>query len=259
MNPESPTVSHTASDGSAPEASAAPTAQESLNTNAAVETPPSGAKKAVHGGFTLAVSNQVATLPLEAIVSDADYRIRDASEVEDIAGLATDIARAGQLFPIDVLGGRHDGRYVVVCGFRRVAALNFLQRENVVARVHIGLSDGEALLMAVTAAIHGRGVHAPRLAEVRAQLEAQGRMTPAVADMVARLSGGDLNLGPEHLEEEVDADDLASDVTRRLGQINQELSLLADAFGELGHERKRELIRQLEYSAELVEFLRSLG
>ena len=70
------------------------------------------------------------------------------------------------------------------------------------------------------------------------------------------LAVGD-DLSPESVEEEVDADELAADVTVRLGQANQDLSLLADVFNELDEGRREELLKQLRYSAELVAFLES--
>ena len=68
------------------------------------------------------------------------------------------------------------------------------------------------------------------------------------------LSSGD-ELAPEQVEEEVDADELAADVTVRLGQCNQDLSLLADVFAELDPARREELLNQLRYAVDLVAFL----
>jgi hypothetical protein len=73
--------------------------------------------------------------------------------------------------------------------------------------------------------------------------------------MFEKALATDSELGPEELEEEVDADELAGDVSVRLGQCNQDLSLLADVFAELEDEKKDELLRQLRYSADLVTFL----
>jgi ParB family transcriptional regulator, chromosome partitioning protein len=70
----------------------------------------------------------------------------------------------------------------------------------------------------------------------------------------------DEGLAPEEApgeegEEEIDADELAGDVTVRLAQANQDLSLLAEVFADLDPERRRALLEQLKYSSELVEFL----
>ena len=77
--------------------------------------------------------------------------------------------------------------------------------------------------------------------------------------MLDKALAEDDGLAPEEYaegeEEEVDADELAADVTARLGEINQDLSLLADVFGDLEGVRREELLKQLKYSSQLVEFL----
>jgi|APLak6261679142_1056127.scaffolds.fasta_scaffold00016_114 hypothetical protein len=197
-----------------------------------------------------------ALIPLERLDEDPSFLVRDAAELEDVAGLATDIARLGQLFPIDVRL-RPPDRFQVITGFRRVAALRFLQREKVLARLHTDLSDADATLMSLASAIHSKNVGPEALTAVRASLEEAGRLAPAARDMLDKaLSSGD-DLAPESVEEEVDADELAADVTVRLGQCNQDLSLLADVFGDLDEGRKEELLKQLRYSVDLVAFLES--
>lgn len=197
-----------------------------------------------------------ALLPLERVDEDFTFLVRSAAELEDVAALATDLARLGQLFPIDVRLVAPD-RFQVITGFRRVAALKFLQREKVLARLHTDLSDADATLMALADAIHGKSVGADALAAFRDALEASGKLSPSARDMLVKALAGEDGLAPENVEEEVDADELAGDVTTRLGQINQDLSLLADVFAELDTERRDELLRQLKYSADLVAFLES--
>lgn len=197
-----------------------------------------------------------ALIPLDRIDEDSDFLVRDAAELEDIAGLATDIARLGQLFPIDVRL-RPPDRFQVITGFRRVAALRFLQREKVLARLHTDLSDSDSMLMSLASAIHSRNVGAEALSALQTALEESGRLSPSARDMLEKaLSSGD-DLSPESVEEEVDADELAADVTVRLGQANQDLSLLADVFSDLEEGRREELLKQLRYSSELVAFLES--
>lgn len=197
-----------------------------------------------------------ALIPLDRIDEDADFLIRSEAELEDIAALATDLARLGQLFPIDVRLVPPD-RFQVITGFRRVAALRFLQREKVLARLHTDLSDADSLLMSLASAIHSKNVGVEALTSLRETLEAEGRLSPSARDMLEKALAGDDNLAPESVEEEVDADELAADVTMRLGQINQDLSLLADVFADLDEERREELLKQLRYSSELVAFLES--
>ncbi len=175
----------------------------------------------------------------------------------DLSLLATDLARLGQLFPIDVRPSSPD-RYQVICGYRRVAALKFLQRDQVLARVHQNLSDEDALLMALASAIHGVSASRDELASFRGVLEGEGRLSTAVVQMLDKALAVDSGLAPETVEEEVEADELAADVAVRLGDINQDLALLAEVFASLDPSRKDELLRQLRYSAELVAYLEGL-
>ncbi len=195
-----------------------------------------------------------ALIALDRLDEDATFKVRDEG---DVSRLATDLARVGQLFPIDVRAMGAD-RFQVVSGFRRLAALRFLHREFVLARVHAELSDEDAQLMALAAAIHAEPVAREQLEQVREDLEAAGRMFPAVRDMLEKALQDDDNLAPESPEtgeDEVDADELASDVSQRLGAINQELSMLADVFGSLEASRRAELLMQLRYSSDLVAYL----
>ncbi len=146
-------------------------------------------------------------------------------------------------------------RLQIVSGFRRVEALRFLQREKVVARLHTGLTDDDATLMSLAAAIHSRSVEPEALSAVRQSLHSAGRLTAAARDMLDKALATESSLAPENVDEEVDADELAGDVTMRLGQCNQDLSLLADVFEELDGERRNALLEQLRYSVELVTFL----
>jgi hypothetical protein len=197
-----------------------------------------------------------ALIPLERVDEDGSFLVRNEAELEDVAGLATDIARLGQLYPIDVRL-RPPDRFQIITGFRRVAALRFLQREKVLARLHTDVSDADATLMSLASAIHSKNVGVDALQATRTALEEAGRLPPAARDMLDKaLSSGD-DLAPEQVEEEVDADELAADVTVRLGQCNQDLSLLADVFAELDDGRRQELLTQLRYSVELVAFLES--
>lgn len=193
-------------------------------------------------------------LPLEKLVDDSAFRLRPEG---DVSGLATDIARLGQLFPVDVRPAGED-RYQLVCGFRRVAALRFLKRDAVQARVHLGLSDEDALLLSLAEAIHATPVESEVLEAKRDELEAQGRLSAAVRDMLEKALATEDTLAPEGVEEEIDADELAADVSQRLGAINQDLSLLADVFAALDESRKAELLMQLRYSSQLVAYLEGL-
>lgn len=202
-----------------------------------------------------------AMVSLERVDADEAFRLRP--DDGDVSGLATDLARLGQLFPVD-LRLKPPDRFQVITGFRRVAALRFLQRDKVLARLHTDLSDEDALLMSLAEAIHAHAVPREALIEALARFESQGRMTPTVKDMLEKALETEDGLAPEEApgeegdddeEEEIDADELAGDVTVRLAQANQDLSLLADVFADLEPERRRALLEQLRYSSDLVAFL----
>jgi hypothetical protein len=197
-----------------------------------------------------------AHIPLERIDEDTTFQVRP---VGDLSALATDLARLGQLFPVDVRFKPPD-RFQIISGFRRVAALRFLKRDRVLARLHTDLSDEDALLMALASAMNASPVSREDLEAKRAQLEAEGRLTPIARDMFEKALATDDSLAPETVEEEeeVDADELAAEATQRLVDINQDLALLADVFADLDETRKQELITQLRYSADLVAWLESL-
>jgi ParB family chromosome partitioning protein len=197
---------------------------------------------------------RMATLSVDQVEDDATFRIRPEGE---ISKLATDVARLGQLFPVDVRAVGEE-RYQIICGFRRVAALRFLKRDKVQARIHTGLSDEDALLLALAAAIHASPVGREDLESMRDRLEAAGRLSAATRDMLEKALATEDSLAPESMEEEVDADELAADAAQRLGVLNQDLSLLADVFNSLDESRRAELLMQLRYSAELVAYLEGL-
>ena len=195
-----------------------------------------------------------AHIPLERIDEDTTFQIRAVGE---LSALATDLARLGQLLPVDVRFKPPD-RFQIISGFRRVAALRFLKRDRVLARLHTDLSDEDALLMALASAIHASPVSEEDLRAQRARLEADGRLTPIARDMLDKALAPDDSLAPELVEQEVDADELAVEATQRLVDINQDLALLADVFSDLDETRKQELLTQLRYSSDLVAWLEKL-
>ncbi|WP_434380216.1 ParB N-terminal domain-containing protein [Melittangium boletus] len=195
-----------------------------------------------------------AHIPLERIDEDTSLQVRPVGE---LTALATDLARLGQLSPVDVRFKPPD-RFQIISGFRRVAALRFLKRDRVLARLHTDLSDEDALLMALASAIHASPVDREDLEAQRARLESEGRLTPIARDMLDKALATDDALAPETVEEEVDADELAVEATQRLVDINQDLALLADVFSDLDETRKQELLTQLRYSSDLVAWLERL-
>ncbi len=190
-----------------------------------------------------------ALLSLEELDGDDAFRLREEG---DVSRLAQDIARLGQLFPVDV---RVRGeRFQLVCGHRRVAALRFLQRDKVLARIHSELSDEDALLVALADGLDAVPLSPDELGALRERLAKEGRLGPAASDMLEQALGGG-ELSPEGPEQEIDADELALSLTQQLGDANQDLALLLPVFGALEDDIKAELLTQLRYAAELVAYL----
>lgn len=194
-------------------------------------------------------------IPLAALEDDTTFQLRPEG---DLDRLAMDLARLGQAFPVDVRPGEDTGRFQLITGFRRVAALRFLQRTSVLVRVHTRLTDDDALLLALASALHGSSPTPEELAGIEARLEQEGRLSAAARDMLGRARAPDDGLAPESVEsegeQEVDADELASELTARMGEMNQDLALLAPVFDALEPGRRAELLQQLRYAAELVAY-----
>jgi len=191
---------------------------------------------------------------LEQLDEDDTCQLRPAG---DVGRLAMDLARLGQAFPVDLRRREGTDRFQLVSGFRRVAALRFLRRTSVLARVHARLPDEDALLVALAGVLHAVSPTPEELAELEARLEQEGRLTAAARDMLGRARETDQPLAPESVEgaeEEVDADELAAELTARMAELNQDLSLLAPVFDALEPGRRAELLQQLRYASELVAY-----
>jgi len=191
---------------------------------------------------------------LDLIDGDDTFQLRPAGDVDR---LAMDLARLGQAFPVDVRLVEGTDRFQLVSGFRRVAALRFLRRTSVLARVHARLPDEDALLVALAGILHAAAPAPEELEAIEARLEREGRLSAAARDMLGRASATDDGLAPESVggdEEEIDADELAAGLTARLGELNQDLALLAPVFDALEPGQRAELLQQLRYAAELVAY-----
>lgn len=252
---ENPTVPAAGEAAPAPEA----TASEAAGATEAAEAAEAAAPQEPTPHELKRIHPAPAHIALDRVDDDVSFKIRDEG---DISALAMDIARLGQIFPVD-LRLKPPDRFQVITGFRRVAALRFLHRERVLARLHVDLSDEDAALIALAEAIHSEPVSRDELTGMRERLESKGWLSAAARDMLEKALAEGEELAPEDApqegEEEVDADELAADVALRLGQINQDLSLLADVFADLDEERRQMLLEQLRYSAQLVAFLEGGG
>jgi hypothetical protein len=219
---------------------------------------------AVHRHFTAP-----ALIPLDRVDDDRAFLVRSPAELEDVASLATDLARLGQLFPIDVRVQGPD-RFQIISGFRRVAALRFLQRDTVLARLHTDLPDEDAQLMALASAIHGRAIEAGALLAVRERLEASGRLSDTARTMLDKALETESQLGPEEVDgpevpqgqaaaedEEVIPTELAWDITKRLAVVSEELGELSkpEFWSEVEPEARAALLQQLSYFADLGRWL----
>ena len=191
---------------------------------------------------------------LDQVDEDDAFQLRPAG---DVGRLAMDLARLGQAFPVDVRVRPGTDRYQLVSGFRRVAALRFLHRTAVLARVHAQLSDEDALLVALAGILHAAAPTDEELEGIAARLDQEGRLSAAAADMLDRARAPEDDLAPESVEsdeEEIDADELAAALTARMGELNQDLSVLAPVFDALEPGQRAELLQQLRYAAELVAY-----
>src|SRR5262249_43417380 len=96
-------------------------------------------------------------IALDALDEDETVQLRPAGDAgrRGVGSRAMDLARLGQAFPVDVRRREGTDRFQLVAGFRRVAALRFLQRPSVLARIHASLSDEDALLVALAGVLHG--------------------------------------------------------------------------------------------------------
>ncbi|HVP59579.1 MAG TPA: ParB/RepB/Spo0J family partition protein [Myxococcaceae bacterium] len=239
--------------GEAPSSPEALDADGSLAADTAMPTLPPRVEPAPAPRLERPPETEERLISLDALDEDHTFQLRSAG---DVGRLAMDLARLGQAFPVDVRQREGTDRYQLVAGFRRVAALRFLQRTSVLARVHARLSDEDALLVALAGVLHGAAPTPEELAGLEARLAEEGRLSAAARDMLDRAQATDDGLAPESAggEEEVDADELASELTGRMGELNQDLALLAPVFDALEPGRRAELLQQLRYVAELVAY-----
>lgn len=120
-------------------------------------------------------------LNLEELDPDETFRLR---EVGDVSSLAQSIAQVGQISPAEVrLSG---GRYQLVTGFRRVAALKMLLRKRILVRVHRDLSEREAALLAAADAIDTRSLELEELKALEALYRRREWATPALQELIGR-------------------------------------------------------------------------
>jgi ParB-like chromosome segregation protein Spo0J len=191
-------------------------------------------------------------VPLAMVEEDETFKLREEG---DVAGLATSIARVGQFVPIDV---RPRGDKVqVITGFRRLEALRMLQRDQVLARMHEGMSDAEALVFALAQGLEQHALDREEVEALRDRLEAEGRLGAQAKGLIeAALVVPGSDLEPESgVSEEVDLDELAADLEQRFSGISADFAAITDLWDELEEGPKAALLDQLRYYAELHDYL----
>ncbi|MHB8417183.1 MAG: ParB/RepB/Spo0J family partition protein [Myxococcales bacterium] len=187
-------------------------------------------------------------LPLEQIEEDATFRLRPEG---DVAGLAQSLAREGQLLPVEVRL-RGPGRWQLVTGFRRVAALRLLRREQVLARLHDELGDEEALSLALADDLARRELGRDELEALRARLREQGRYGPAVQEILECALG---EAPPPPEPEELDLDVFSRELAGRLEAISLDLASVYEAWRDVEPTVREQIRTQLGYGRDLLPFL----
>ncbi len=187
-------------------------------------------------------------LPLDQIEADDTFRLRPEG---DVAGLAQSLAREGQLLPVEVRL-RGPGRWQLVAGFRRVAALRLLRRDKVLARLHDDLGDHEALVLALADDLARRDLPREELEALRARLREQGRYGPAAQEMLEQALG---EAPPPPEPEEVDLDVFSRDLAARLEEISLDLASVFEAWQDVEPAVREQIRAQLRYGRDLLPFL----
>jgi len=187
-------------------------------------------------------------LPLSQIDDDPAFRFRPEG---DVGGLAQSLARVGQLLPVEVRL-RGPGRWQLIAGFRRVAALHLLKREVVLARLHDSLSDEEALSMALAGAVSPRPLSRDELLALRERLETEGHYDPAAQEVLERALG-EAPLPPE--PEEQDLDIFSRETATELASLSADMATLYESWNDVEPSVREQMRVQLRYLHDLLPFL----
>ena len=212
---------------------------------------------------------------LSDVDADATFRLRDEGDVSD---LAASLGRLGQLVPVELrplpgLAPEDPPRWQVVAGFRRLAALRLLARERVLARLHAALDDDDAWGIALAQPLLARALDVPELEALRARLagvRGAGWAIELADDALERAALAHAApepppAAPSEAPAEPDApvevtpEELALDLATRLNELNQDLALAFESWGDLPAEGRRTIVEQAEYVAALLPHLRRNG
>jgi ParB family transcriptional regulator, chromosome partitioning protein len=217
---------------------------------------------------------------LAEISTDEHFRLREPG---DVADLATSIGRLGQLSPVELRltpgAGPGEPRWQVVAGFRRLAALRLLQRDEVLARLHDRLPDEDAWALALAQGLLTEPLSALELEALRERLKASGPASAlAWADELVdeaqvrapvppglrepfhaflhqprAVEAGAAQAEPETVE--MSPEELSRELAVRLFEVNQDLAAAWEAWADLPAEGRRQILDQARYLAELFPFL----
>ncbi len=200
-------------------------------------------------------------VPLEEIVPDATFRLR---ETGDVSELAVAIGRLGQLTPVELRplpGPDGEGRrFQVVSGFRRIEALRLLQRDRVLARVHPRLPDEDAWALALSGPAFGQPWSPADLdavaVKVRAHLPWAG---PALA--AARRRAGEKSAAPSRASgasrppPAADPAAFTHGLAVRAYELNGDVAAAYESWGALPPEGRRLVLEQLRYLVRILPLL----
>ncbi len=127
-------------------------------------------------------SSKLVKVPLDQIVESDLFQLR--FELPDVNALAADIKACGQTTPAFVrpLPG---GRFELLSGYRRLAAIRKLKGKSILARVFEDLTDEEAERLAISENLQRKDLTDPEQAHICLRLQQRGL---AVKD-IGRLMG----------------------------------------------------------------------
>ena len=186
---------------------------------------------------------------LEEIVDTRTFLLR---EIDDVGPLAQSLIRHGQLEAVD-LRSAPDGLQLV-SGHRRYAALRMLGRGRILARVHDGLSDEDALLLALSDDLDRRPWSRQERLSLRARLEERGLLSTMIDALLDRseaqaAEGGGVD------PEEMDANLMAVSIRARFVELCSDVALLFEVWGDVDERRRADLLECVEYMRDMHPFL----
>ncbi len=184
---------------------------------------------------------------LDEISPDLTFRLRDPGDVSE---LASAIGRLGQLTPVDLrpLPGEGEGkRFQVVAGFRRMEALRLLQREQVLARVHPSLPDGDAWALALAGPIFSAPWSPADLDAVAERVRARLPWAAPAVEALRRRSRAK-EAGPARST-------LAHALAVRAYELNGDVAAAYEGWSTVPAEGRRLVIEQLRYLVRILPLL----